>query len=386
MLDKVKALNFSTGEQVRVNVRCNVDGAKVRHEKRDGRDVIIVPSYTLPDNVVMNGILYPAEEIAKSYKTLEGTPAPLGHPTVNSMFVSAKSPLGLNIGYFGAWNANVSQVDGRVFVEKIIDVERANESKMGQRVLAALEAGEPIHTSTGLLMNIRECTSSDLADWEGYNMEFDHDAILLDEAGAATPEQGVGMLVNDSKLQVINSTVEEREDERIDYLGMELVRAMRSKEDASAWGRMKEAIMEALGLGRAETSDTSKEAEMDEDTKKALEALNTSVGELAATVGTMAEQIGAIGETVKSHNSLFEAMNADREAEKAALVNQAVEAKLLSEDDAKATPVAALKALVAANSKEKPVPAPGIAGGFQHNNGDNVAQFSPLFAADKKEA
>ena len=49
--------------QVRVNVRTLANVKAARKEKRNGRDVMIVPSATLPDNVVMNGIMYPAEEI-----------------------------------------------------------------------------------------------------------------------------------------------------------------------------------------------------------------------------------------------------------------------------------------------------------------------------------
>ena len=51
--------------QVRVNVRSLANVKAVRKEKRNGRDVVIVPSATLPDDVVMNGIRYPAEEIEK---------------------------------------------------------------------------------------------------------------------------------------------------------------------------------------------------------------------------------------------------------------------------------------------------------------------------------
>ena len=75
--------------KVRVNVRCANVG-KIRRETRDGREKIIVPSATLPDDVVMNGITYPAAEIEASYKTLEGTPAPLGHPTLGGKFCAAK--------------------------------------------------------------------------------------------------------------------------------------------------------------------------------------------------------------------------------------------------------------------------------------------------------
>lgn len=365
---KQPAINFATGERIRANVRCSVNASKIRKEKRDGRDVIVVPSYTLPDNIIMNGILYPAEEIAKSYKTLENTPAPLSHPTVNGMFVSAKSPLGLNLGYFGAWNANVSQVDGRVFVEKIIDVERAQESKLGQRVLAALEEGKPIHTSTGLLMNLRECTSSDLADWEGYDMEFDHDAILLDEDGAATPEQGVGMLVNDARVRVVNSDISDRVDDHIDMLGMELLAAMDRKEAASRWTQIKEAIMEVLSLGRKVEPVPVKEEAMN-----MAEGNENSGGykDLASRMDKFDEQMAKLGEAISNmtkaidaHGVVVNSIKAAQDAERDDLVKQAVDAELLTEADAKATPLTALKALVNSTKKEQPKAAPGIHAGF----------------------
>ena len=65
-----------------------MNAAAVRKVKRNGRDLVIVPSATLPDDVVMNGIKYPAGEIEASFKTLERTPAPLGHPIINGKFVS----------------------------------------------------------------------------------------------------------------------------------------------------------------------------------------------------------------------------------------------------------------------------------------------------------
>jgi len=50
---------------VRVNIRTTANLASIRKERRNGRDKIIVPSATLPDGIVMNGISYPAEEIEK---------------------------------------------------------------------------------------------------------------------------------------------------------------------------------------------------------------------------------------------------------------------------------------------------------------------------------
>jgi len=229
----------SMTDQIRVNIKTSVNRDMIRKEKRDGRDVIVVRSATLPDDVIMNGIRYPADEIEKSYKSLENTPAPLGHPMVDGKFVAANTPLGLNLGYFGAWNDNVRRENGRVMLDKVIDVERASESSMGKRVLNAIEEGKPIHTSTGLLLSLREA-DGDKADYEAFNMQFDHDAILLDEDGAATPEQGVGMMVNKAvhdgkEIDVVNSYAEDVE-EHIDMLGQELMRAVERREDASRWG------------------------------------------------------------------------------------------------------------------------------------------------------
>ena len=68
----------------------------------------------------MNGGMYSDQEIAKSYKTLEGTPAPLGHPEHNGEYISANDARAylFNIGGF---NKNVERKDGVVHVEKWID-------------------------------------------------------------------------------------------------------------------------------------------------------------------------------------------------------------------------------------------------------------------------
>jgi len=384
--------DLKAGQTVRANIRTVVNSEMIRREQRDGRDVVVVKSATLPDNIIMNGILYPAEEIEAGYKSLEGSPAPLGHPTVNNMFVSARSPLGLNLGYFGAWNANVHRQGGRVLLEKVIDVERANESKMGRRVLAALEQGRPIHTSTGLTMNLRECTKSDLADLEGFNMEFDHDAILLDEEGAAKPEQGVGMLVNSATgtdgqaITVVNSDIEERMDEEIDMLGIELLQAMGRKTDrkkaVSAWEQIKGAMMEALGLGR-ELGTEDKETDMAE-TEEKMAALNARIEALEATVGTTNSTLEAINSKLDAMASTVERVNAQAEAEREALINRVVEAKVLDEDDAKALPVKALNALLK-NVKPSVKPSPGISGVYSGTNSKGEPDFSPL-ADMKKEA
>lgn len=375
MTTKIFIANFTQGESVRANIKTFVNAEKIRNEERNGREVIVVPSYTLPDNIVMNGILYPAEEIAKSYKTLQNTPAPLGHPTVDNMFVSASSPVGLNIGYFGAYNDNVRQEKGRVFVEKVIDVERAKESKMGQRVLNAIEAGDPIHTSTGLLMHLRECTNG-AAEWEGFDMEFDHDAILLDEEGAAQPNQGVGMMVNNKKIAVVNGTVEQDFDQEVEWAVEQIVRAAERAEEREETNplvqRIKSAILKAIGLER-ETETVEGNSEMTDVTKEQFDELSAKVNALAEVNHT--ETItSAVTEAMAPMNAFIEAQNAAMQAEHDAVVAEAVEAELLSEEDAKATPLNSLKALINASKKKDEInAAPGIMSGFNSNSDEKYS-------------
>lgn len=191
--------------KVQVNVTSKVNSNAIRREQHNGREHWVVPSYTLPANVVMNGGLYPASEIDQHYTGLEGTLAPLGHPQVNGHFVSAFSPEGLNVGYVGAWNKNVKKSGNRVYVEKWIDTEVAKRTDDGKRLLERLEALEkgedvpPIHTSVAVFLEELEASEdqkSQGAKWVAKIHAMDHDAILLDEVGAATPEQGVGMMVN----------------------------------------------------------------------------------------------------------------------------------------------------------------------------------------------
>lgn len=198
-----------------VTIVNKVNNAAIRRVKNERGDLVyIVPSYTLPDNVVMNGGLYPAEEIEKSYATLEGTPAPAGHPMdANGNYIVANSPDGILYYQCGIFNKNVSRVSceqygNRVYVEKHIHVATAMQTERGRRIIDAIDKGMPIHTSTGVIVERvdEQGVTANGKDytWRASGMLFDHDAILLDEDGAATPNDGVGMMVNANLLTHIN--------------------------------------------------------------------------------------------------------------------------------------------------------------------------------------
>lgn len=183
---------------IRVNMVTTVNTSKIRTEQRDGREVMIIPSFTLPDDVVMNGGLYPRDEIERSYKSLEGKLAPLEHPEVDGQFVSAQHPQAINRFHIGAWNENVRRDGHRIAVDKCLDVNYAKQTEGGRRLLERIEEGGPVHTSTGIFLNREQVANSANAgySWIARDMVFDHDAILLDNPGAATPDDGVGLLVN----------------------------------------------------------------------------------------------------------------------------------------------------------------------------------------------
>ncbi|EPA0101811.1 hypothetical protein ACQYJ0_000017 [Enterobacter hormaechei] len=199
---------------MQVNITTKVNSQSIRRETYNGREHLVLPSYTLPANVVMNGGLYTEDEINAHYQGLEGTLAPLGHPQVNGQFVSAFSPEGLCTGFVGAWNRNVKKSGNRIYVEKWVDVARAEESEGGRELLervAAIERGDdvpPIHTSVAAFLDQLEPNEQQRAtgaDWVAKIHSMDHDAILLHEVGAATPEQGVGLMVNADLAQPLKA-------------------------------------------------------------------------------------------------------------------------------------------------------------------------------------
>lgn len=353
---------------VRINVRSVMNAAAVRKVKRNGRDLVIVPSATLPDDVVMNGVKYPASEIEASFKTLERTPAPLGHPIINGKFVSARDPEGINVGYIGAWNENVRREGGRVLLDKVIDVEVANRSEGGKAVLKAIETGGPVHTSTGLIAKLEAVANASDHKHIARQMVFDHDAILLNEEGAATPDQGVGMLVNAAgeaeEIEVINSALSEA-DRDIDWAVDSLARALEKRERAPMLERLKSAIIDVFqGTERAPSLNTQ------EDT---MTVTKEQFDELSAKVNTLSEAIApeALGKTIgeavtnavkpltDNLTALQNEQKAKDDAELADLVNTIVKGNLMDEATAKELTLNAARALA---KKAKPGKAAGLNG------------------------
>lgn len=379
---------LTAGDQVRVNIRTQANTAALRREKRNGRDVIIVPSATLPDDVVMNDILYPAAEIAKSFKSLERTPAPLGHPSINGAFVSARDPEGINLGWIGAWNENVRQEGGRVLLDKVIDVERANECAGGRRVLNAIEKGDPVHTSTGLLCMLDAANGDVDYKFSARDIEFDHDAILLDEEGAATPDQGVGMMVNSAgqEIQVVNSVFSDEAERELGWAVESAVRAIEKVRKASLMERVKAALIEALAGSEREQPSTNKTKDDDEMDKVQFDALSQKVDALSESMkpDALATAIGnsvaaAMKPVTDQLTALQNETKAKDEAELTTLREKIVKANLMDEATAGELTLNAARALA---PKAEPGQAAAIANGFK----PAADGAKPTFKLPKAEA
>ncbi|HDW0462114.1 TPA: DUF2213 domain-containing protein [Enterobacter hormaechei subsp. xiangfangensis] len=166
---------------------------------------VIRGAVPIVDDIVMNGGLYKAEEINNSYQTMEGKLMPLSHPKVDGKYVSANDPRAINVFHVGAWAQNVSKAGEKTVTDVYINKAVAETKPDGKRLIKRLDEmidgtnTDPIHLSTGLLTNKEKKSGESKGkkySWIARNMQFDHIAILLDEPGAGTPEEGVGMFVN----------------------------------------------------------------------------------------------------------------------------------------------------------------------------------------------
>ncbi len=184
----------------------------------DGKTITIRGVVPIVDDIVMNGGLYPASEIARTYSSLEGTIAPSGHPKdSDGNFISATEGEAMHKFYIGAYNRNVSYKDGKVELDVVINKAQMMAHPDGpelQRRIDNPDAG-PIHVSTGLLLQREKIAGNSKGKdytWKAHISKFDHNCLLLNEQGAATPEQGVGMWTNAEKTQfVVNHNEPEKE-------------------------------------------------------------------------------------------------------------------------------------------------------------------------------
>lgn len=204
----------------RVHILSAVNAANV---SKSGTTYTIRDVVGAVDDIVMNGRLYPADQLAAGVASLEGKPAPAGHPkSKEGKFISALNGEALASAWIGSYVRNARHEGGRTMVDVVVNEAQAKAHPDGARLVERLDAAiagtnsDPIHVSTGLMM--QPITANGESRGKKYssivtNIQYDHLAILLNERGAATPEEGVGMFVNADGEQEVESVIVNTEPE-----------------------------------------------------------------------------------------------------------------------------------------------------------------------------
>lgn len=418
-----------------VNIASLVVNSDIRTEVIEGVSFTVIPSKTLPKDVVMNSIMYPSEEVEAAISTLDMSPVTIGHPVVNGKFAPAGDPISqAAYGILGAHNRVKGKTDdGRWVVEKLIPTEQLQNTERGKKLAEAIKHKRPIHTSTGVYLT-KEPEIGVNAMGQEYTSRakidrFDHDAILLNERGAATPEQGVGIFVNakgeSEETEVMYVNLSSGDDFSMSSNGMRMKlqdaarKQFNPEEDDDMWiyvedfnetkaivcqkdkqfaveykmvgddiefvGELKK--VESAGFKFTEVigrivdkvisvvkSEPSDESQTVNSNREGNEVDETKVQEMIANAlaAKEAEKAQAIKDAVEQGVAAALAANAQTQAdaEKANLVEQVVNAKLLPEDAAKECGIAALKAMLEGNSQGQP--AMGLRRGVASNQDEDI--------------
>lgn len=342
-----------------VNVLSVINSASnITTETINGKPHIVVRGVTpIVDDIVMNRKLYPAAEIEKSYKSLERNPMPFGHPKVNGKHISARDVQAVNDYHVGAWLQNVNRDGGKVSGDMYVDRRYAEGSDNGKRLIERLDdmaAGknvEPVHISTGLLH--KEITANGESKGKRYekivtNMDFDHVAVLLDQPGAGTPEEGVGIFVNaegdEQEIETANISDSEIPDpqdpairqffnqfmaffsannkpvkEEVKPMKELITNALKAK-GKEVEGKTESELMDAYNQMVAEDAKAKEKADAEEKAKKEKEEADKKAKETAANNEEMPAWAKALAERVDSVVTSLSANSDKEKSEKRAAV------------------------------------------------------------------
>lgn len=168
--------------------------SKAERRQHAGREYLVAPTVAIVEGV-MNGLLYTKDEMTRYMEVWNGKPLSLAHPKDQAgNHISANSPEqhAISPGFF----FNASFEGGKLKGEWWIDIAKAEQiGGDAARVVKNLEAGEMIEQSTGLFLDVEE--TGGVFNNKSYvgvarNIRPDHVAILLNEPGACSIEDGCG--------------------------------------------------------------------------------------------------------------------------------------------------------------------------------------------------
>lgn len=160
---------------------------KFRDETINGRPHLVTTMVSIEGDSVMNNLLYPAREVINAHSQLNRLPAPAGHPVVDGIMASANDPAAVNAHNIGGMVLNPTVQGKRVINDLAFDIGVAEKDARGVEAMRRIRNSERIGVSTGLNADILNVDGK-LGDksYRGIlsNLQFDHVAVLLDEAPA----------------------------------------------------------------------------------------------------------------------------------------------------------------------------------------------------------
>lgn len=166
----------------------NIQGSHFRNEVKDHRPYMVVTAVPVISKVLNHNFL-PAEEIAKSVRKWNGVPLTFDHP-----WESARTPSVEQIGTY--YSANYDQDGLRLTGEMWFDLEVLDKLDNGARLLSRIQTGQMVEVSTGYyayLNFVSGVYNGEEYDAIQHDIEPDHIAVLLDDLGACSVEDGCGL-------------------------------------------------------------------------------------------------------------------------------------------------------------------------------------------------
>lgn len=180
----------------------------VQRRTRGTRSFLVAPASLIVPGV-LNGskgrLFYPQDEIQKVVDPWNGMPVVIYHPTKQGQPISGRHPDVFDVGR--VYNA---KYNGRLTAEAWIDEELLLGVDQGAAIRDRLLSGDKIELSTGLYTENEKKSGVDQATGQAYdyiarNYRPDHLAILPDQRGACSLNDGCGLNVNSlSGVQTVN--------------------------------------------------------------------------------------------------------------------------------------------------------------------------------------
>ncbi len=185
-------------------VNLETDPALCRYETFEGRRHLVAPVVMIVEGVLNNALLL-AEELEKSAAAWNGRPVPVLHPTEAEEYITANRPDIIEKNVVGhIFNAKVE--DSKLKAE--IWIDEAKAKKLGHsEYIASIASGKVSEVSTGYFADEEPIEG----DYNGKayvvihrNLRPDHLALLPNETGACSVEDGAGTPRVNKQLTLTN--------------------------------------------------------------------------------------------------------------------------------------------------------------------------------------